>query len=139
MPLPVITSDTHATPLVVGSAAVLVAYPAGTELVLIGTVTVPGAIAPAEVGTVCAVCKNTLSGKFVPVKFAAGCDPSAPDPLITVPPVITLAGFLSIRYRPSPCVPGLCVAATCKDVDPAVHPVEHVPWYTFVSSDTIRS
>jgi hypothetical protein len=89
------------------------------------SVTVPGAIFFGCDVAATAVCMKTLTGKFVPVKFASGSTFTPPE--TSWPLLIVFAGFLSIRNRPSPWVPPLTVATTNTEVDPVVHPLEHVP------------
>jgi hypothetical protein len=123
----------HATPELAGADVVLVAYPAGSLVVAIAKVTFPGATSLVCDGIAAAVAKKVLKGKLVPVKLADACGVPS-EPPINVPVEMTLAGFLLIRNRPSPCVPGPLVAATLTTVDPVVHPVAHVPPKTRLSS-----
>src|SRR5580658_3990296 len=115
----------QATPDCDGNWLVFTTNPAGAPLVTIGIVTVPGAMFVGCEVAAAAVCMKTLTGKFVPVKLASGN--TFHPPATSWPPLIVLARFLSIRNRPSPCVPLFTVAITNSDVDPVVHPLEQVP------------
>src|SRR5215472_4620726 len=97
-------SARQATPLPAGAAAVLAAKPDGRPVVAIATVTVPGARSFACDGIACAIRKNVLTGKLVPLKAAAAFGPGAPTPTM-LPVETTFDGLVSIRNRPSPCVP----------------------------------
>jgi hypothetical protein len=83
------------------------------------------------------VVRKTLTGKLVPVKEAMA---KMVWLLPTMLPVErTLAGFLSMRKRPSPCDPCDAVALTASWVAPVVQPPAQVPWKTLKSSRTCRS
>ena len=126
-------STTQATPLLDGAAAVLVAKPAVTPLVAMGSVTVPGAMLFDCDSAACAVEKKTLTGNEVPLNSADGYG-EPPMPPVSKPEEMTLEGFLSIRKRPSPWVPGAAVGLIVTAVAPVAHPLAQVPVKTSSSS-----
>src|SRR5215472_19116015 len=94
-------SARQATPLPAGAAAVLAAKPDGRPVVAIATVTVPGARSFVCEGIACAMRKNVLTGKLVPLNAAEAFGPAVPSP-VSAPVVSTFAGFVLMRKRPSP-------------------------------------
>src|SRR5215469_1439564 len=109
-------SATQATPLPAGAAAVLAAKPDGRPVVAIAIVTVPGARSCACEGIACAMRKNVLTGKLVPLNATAAFGPDAPTPTM-LPVEMTFDGLVSIRKRPSPCVPLFEEGASISEVD----------------------
>ena len=87
--------------------------------------TVPGARSFGCDVAAAAVCMNTLTGKFVPVKFAiASTVATARDKLPVADRLrwilVDQKSTLTLRSAPT-------VAITNSDVDPVVHPLEQVP------------
>ena len=79
-------------------------------------------------GINCAVARNTLTGKSVPLNVAP-----APGPPLAGPSRQShsarnhLRRILIDQVPSSPCVPGAEVAATVTTVEPVVQPALHVP------------
>src|SRR6185312_5949128 len=106
-------------------------------VVAIGTVTVPGATLFDWLVMAWPMERKTLTGKAVPLNWANACGPVLLPPVM-VPPVLALVivfdGLVSMRKRPSPCVPLDAVGAMVTAVDPLLHPAEQVPLNTAESS-----